>query len=122
MTQDPADTMAYGLFAVTDQQHAPPPLLVDMAVNKVQLQMEVDTGASIFLISEDTYKAFWPTLQRPTLQPSARKLHTYTGEKVEVQGSLTVDVTYGSQQQTLPLLVVAGSGPSLLGRDWLQKI
>ena len=121
-TPDPADTTAYSLFAVTDQQSTAPPLLAGMTVNNVQLQMEVDTGASVSLISEDTYNNLWPTSQRPTLQPSTRKLHTYTGEKLDVQGTLTVDVTYGSQQQTLPLLVVAGSGPSLLGRDWLQKI
>ena len=39
-----------------------------------------------------------------------------------MQGSVTVNVMYGSQSEKLPLLlVVAGNGPSL-GRDWLQKI
>ena len=97
--------------------------MVEMNVNEAPLQMEVDTGASVSLISRDTYTKLWQTshAQRP-LQSSIRKLRTYTGEELDVQGTLAVDVTYGSQQQTLPLLVVAGSGPSLLGRDWLQKI
>ena len=65
----------------------------------------------------------WPNKQqRPKLQSSARRLHTYTGQELEVQGSVTVDVTYNSQQETLALLIVAGKSPSLLGRDWLKKI
>ena len=37
-------------------------------------------------------------------------------------GELEVQVNYGSQSHKLPLLVVAGKGPSLFGRDWLQHI
>ena len=39
-----------------------------------------------------------------------------------VLGSLEVDVVYGDQIATLPLLIIAGDGPSLLGRDWLMKL
>ena len=121
-TEDNTDDTTYNLFAVTEQQTAAPPLMVEMKINQASLSMEIDTGASVSLISQETYKKLWPTPQRPRLQPSARKLRTYTGAELDVQGSLTVDVTYGSQQHTLPLLVVAGTGPSLLGRDWLLKI
>ena len=31
-------------------------------------------------------------------------------------------VRYGSEEHTLPLTVVAGNGPTLLGRDWLSKL
>ena len=97
------------LFTLTE---ATPPLLVDMTVNKVPLQMEVDTGASVSLISRDTYRKLWLNQEwRPKLQPSPRRLRTYTGQELDVQGSATVDVTYGSQSQKLPLLVVAGNGP-----------
>ena len=37
-------------------------------------------------------------------------------------GAITVNVQYHEQSATLPLVVVRGSGPTLLGRDWLQKI
>ena len=117
-----ADSATYSLFTLTEQTEATPPLLVDMTVNKVPLQMEVDTGASVSLISRDTYRKLWLNQERrPKLQPSPRRLRTYTGQELDVQGSATVDVTYGSQSQKLPLLVVAGNGPSLLGRDWIQK-
>ena len=33
-----------------------------------------------------------------------------------------IHVKYGNQQQELEALVVKGSGPNLLGRDWLEVI
>ena len=48
--------------------------------------------------------------------------HLYTGESLEVLGSLSVLVEYGEQKSQLELLVIAGSGPSLLERDWLLAI
>ena len=90
-------------------------------VNGVELQMEVDTGASASIISQTTYQKSWPT-HAPPLQPSNVKLRTYTGEELKVLGSLTTEVQYLNQKARLHLLVVAGSGPSLLGRDWLAKI
>ena len=36
--------------------------------------------------------------------------------------SLEVDVSYDNKMFTLPLLVFQGSGPSLLGCNWLQQI
>ena len=35
---------------------------------------------------------------------------------------MLVNVKYGRQQNQLPVYVVKGNGPSLLGRNWLQKI
>ena len=110
-----ADSAMYSLFTLTEQTEATPPL-VDMIVNKVPLQMEVDTGSSVSLISRDTYRKLWLNKEwRLKLQPSPRRLRTYTGQELDVQG------TCGSQSQKLPLLVVAGNGPSLLGRDWIQN-
>ncbi len=81
--------------------------------------MEVDTGAAVSLVSEKTYRSLFP---RTPLQPSTAKLRTYSGEPLMVQGQQMVQVQYGEQRAKLPLLVVRGSGPSLLGRDWLRII
>ena len=35
---------------------------------------------------------------------------------------MLVNVKYGKQQHQLPVYVVNGNGPSLMGRNWLQKI
>ena len=37
-------------------------------------------------------------------------------------GCANAKVQYKSQMGTLPLIVATGTGPSLLGRDWLQAI
>ena len=82
--------------------------------------MQLDTGASVSIISETTYKSLWS--QPPKLSPSNVKLHTYNGEAIAVLGSLEVEVVYKHQRARLPLLVAKEKGPSLIGRDWLQTL
>ncbi len=44
-------------------------------------------------------------------------------QQILVKGEVTVTVEYGQKQYSgLKLLVVSGSGPSLMGRDWLRVI
>ena len=50
------------------------------------------------------------------------KLKTVTDELVHPIGSLNVEVKYQNQKQILPLTVLPGKTPSLLYRNWLQKI
>ena len=38
-----------------------------------------------------------------------------------MKGTIDVDVTYREQESRLNLLIVAGSGPSLMGRDWISR-
>ena len=56
-----------------------------------------------------------------TLHPSSLVLKTYTDERMEVMGTLNMQVQYGEQKKKL-VLVVGGNGPSLLGRNWLKHI
>ena len=74
----------------------------------------MDTGAEVSIISEDTCKTVFPELQPAK---SNVLLKTYTNEVMKVVGELPVKVQYGEQTETLTLIVVSGSGPSLLGRD-----
>ena len=98
------------------------PMLVTVRVDNADLQMEADTGASASIISEETYQSLWTMWERPPLRSSHARLCTYTGEELKTKGSITVTVEYAGQKERLSLLVVAGTGPSLLGRDWLHKI
>ena len=109
----------YALYRVTT--HTAAPILATVKVNDVSLTVEVDTGASLSLISEETYHQLWPSNQ-PQLRRSEKVLSTYTSESLKVLGSLLVSVEYGVQKSQLELLVIAGSGSSLFGRDWLLKI
>ena len=82
--------------------------------------MELDTGAAVSIISDATRKALFPTAK---LQHSSVNLRTYTGEPIQVAGELLVKVQHGQQEaKQLPLIVVQGKGPSLLGRNWLQYV
>ena len=50
------------------------------------------------------------------------KLRTYTGEELEVCGAIPLRVSYQEKEKNLDLIVVKGTGPSLMGRDWLNEI
>jgi len=61
------------------------PLKVTVCANDVVLTMEVDTGASVSVISEATYSV-WPDHCRPPLLPSNAVLRCYSGQlKVSVR-------------------------------------
>ena len=81
--------------------------------------MDIDTGASLSLISEQTFPELWPSA---TLQQTSIQMKTYTGTPVKVVGIMNATVCYEQQTVTLPLLVVEGVGASLLGHNWLEKM
>ena len=81
--------------------------------------MEIDTGAAVSLISDKTRRCLFPDA---VVQPSHASLRTYSGEVIPVVGQLTVDVLHNTQHASLPLVVVEGEGPTLLGRNWLSRI
>ena len=81
--------------------------------------MELDTGACVSLVSKRTWKNI---LKAPPLESSQIRLKTYSGEPLTVLGQCMVNVDYANKAYRLPLVVVAGKGPSLFGRNWLRKI
>ena len=109
----------YDLFQVNGSSRTQQPLEVPVEIEGRSLIMELDTGASVTLISESVFNKL--CLDKP-LQSSSSRLSTYSGEKLPVLGQLQVNVTCGDQQARLPLNVVAGHGSSLLGRDWLRTL
>ena len=112
----------YSLFNVRTGKPRATPMTVTVTVNQAELRIEVDTGASASVIGEETYNQLWGTKDTPPLRSTTVTLRTYTGEKLNILGTISVDVQYQEQREQLNLLVVAGSGPSLLGRDWLMAI
>ena len=98
------------------------PIEVTVKLNDKATTMEVDTGATLSIMSNHTYKKLWPAGSRPKLRPSTARLSTYTGEKIHVIGQITVCVVYMQQKRQLPLLIVPDEGPTLFGRDWLEHI
>ena len=113
------DTRQYHLDDSTLPKASKSPYLVMLTVDGKQLQSEVDTGASLSLISEETYKEFLPNM---SLQDTTVNLKTYTGTSLKVLGIMHVTVSYGQQSVKLPLLIIEGTGATLMGRNWLEHI
>ena len=109
----------YPLFTIANEGTRP--VVVTLRLDDREIDMEVDTGAAVSLISATTYQTLWAEDRAPELFASSVKLRTYTREVIEVLGAIEVDVRYMDLQERLRLLVVAGDGPSLFGRDWLRK-
>ena len=55
------------------------PLKVTVCANDVDLTMEVDSGASVSVITKATYYCVWPDHCRPPLIPSNAVLRCYSG-------------------------------------------
>lgn len=101
--------------SATDSQ----PFKVEVSVNSVILVMELDTGASVTIVAEDTFRKAFPERQ---LECSNVLLKSYNGELSPVLGKLTCSVDYKGRSSVLPLFVVPGKCPSLLGRDWIEAL
>lgn len=110
--------MEYKLHKVSKSTSADP-IIVPLTLSGQQLNMEVDTGAALSIISEVTQQSLFP---KEKLHSTDIILKTYTDEPLQVKGKLHMKVQYGDQLEKLALIVVAGNGPSLLGRNWLKYI
>ena len=92
---------------------------VTVTVEDRPLVIEVDTGATVSIISEASRTKLFPHLK---LHKSKVVLKTYTDEPIQVKGQLNVHVSYKGQTSPLKLVVVNGAGPNLFGRNWLKYI
>ena len=79
--------------------------------------MELDTGASLSMISQQTFAQIGHIRE---LKPSTVRLTSYSDHEIKVLGTVDVEVSYEGVQKVLPLLIVDGTGPSLFGRNWLM--
>ena len=106
----PADLFFMSLYTISAGQHG---IEVPIKLNNLSVLMELDTGAGISIISEETHAKYFKGVP---LEPSS------TGDPIHVLGQFDVNSRYKSQSAALPLTFVAGAGPSLLGRNWLTEI
>ena len=72
---DPDDD--FKLFQIT-REKSEPSIMVPVKVNGEECSMELDTGASVSIMSEEAWKKRFP--KAAPLEKSAIKLPTYTGE------------------------------------------
>ena len=96
------------------------PLRVTITAYGRKLNMELDTGSAVSVISGDTFKSLFH--DEVKLKPTTISLCSYSGHLLTILGIANLKMTYKSQQFTLPIVVVKGQGPTLSGRNWLQSI
>ena len=119
--QETSPNNEYTLFPVKSQA-ATPPWRTVLTISGTQVEMEIDTGASLSLISKATYDKLQSSATLPPLKSEQIKLHTYTGEEINVLGSVSVTARSETSTLTLPLLVAEGVGPRLIGQIWLTEL
>ena len=78
----------YNLYHVESDRSEP--VRVTVLLNQVEAAMEINTGDSVSIFSDVTYRALWADNARPTLCPSSTKIQTYTGDRIAVTGELPV--------------------------------
>ena len=109
----------YDLFHVNPIRCIPP-LITEVLLNNKSCVMEIDTGASVSLISEGQYNKRFDQ-RKPQINKTNDILRTYSGENLRIID--TIHVLYKSQTvENFPLLVVPDDDPNLLGRNWLMKL
>ena len=95
-----------------------PQIVVNLQLQGTPVEFELDTGAAVSVMAENTFNRLFPEQQ---LQRSSVRLKTYTGAKMHTLGAFGAEVAYGDQDpKQLSLVVVRGNGPTLLGRNWLK--
>ena len=78
-------------------------LIATLEIDEVVVLMEVDTGAAVTLMSEETQKSLFPKVK---LQKPKVRLQTYTTKQLSVLGVLTVQVVYRDYTGSHTLYVV----------------
>ena len=124
-TQDDVkEPSEYALFTVnTCRGSASNLFTLEVLINNQPVDMQIDTGAAVSIMSEATYKQIFAHKRlSPPIEPTSMQLSTYSGEKLQTMGIITVEVLYQKQRCQLKLVIVKQPGPTLLGRDWLSHI
>ena len=79
------------------------PVYAQVQINGKPLTMELNTGAALSIISDETRKAVFPEVK---LRPSDLVLKRYTNESMQVMGTLNVRGQYEDQLKKLVLVVI----------------
>ena len=104
-SEDKQDETSYALFKLSAPREAP--IHVTMTWNQAEVDMEVDTGSSISVMSQSTFMNTWKG-SSPKLQSSDVCEKTYSRESLDVIGSINVDTEYKGQKASLQLQIITG--------------
>ena len=85
--------------------------------------MEIDTGCSVSLLSHTEWARIKEKAPKLTLDTqNVPCLCTYSGHNMQPLGRPLLDVYHNDTHYQLYALVVPGTDPNFLGRDWLSVL
>lgn len=116
---DESDSQLNGIYKVEGTRTRVPALELRVALDGVEVVMEVDSGAAFSLVNERTWARLEP---RAAPRPLRTRLRTWNDSTVSVIGQATVLVQYKDIKRQLNVVVARGSGPNLIGRDWFEAL
>ena len=118
--EDTEDDEVLGIFAANDSAKDGHTLsFVSVLLDQKGCKMHLDTGATVSILRKVLYdQQFnqWP------LRGTKIKLKAHNGVRIPVYGEVYLPVVYEWPELMLPLIVVDGDGPPLLGRNWLEQL
>jgi RNase H-like domain found in reverse transcriptase/Reverse transcriptase (RNA-dependent DNA polymerase)/Integrase zinc binding domain/Integrase core domain len=94
------------------------PVFLDILIENVAIQMEVDTGACLTVISENDYCENFKSI--PMNFSNTNCLQVISGKTVRILGHVPVLVDFNGDIHKLWLTVLDANFKPLLGRNWLK--
>ena len=118
------DTYALNLYNTNTQQPgSEKPYVCTINVCSTPVILEIDTGSSVTLLSHTEWARIKEKAPKLTLDTqNVPCLRTYSGHNIQTLGRTLLDVYHNDTHYQLYALVVPGTGPNLLGRDWLSVL
>ncbi|XP_024887651.1 uncharacterized protein K02A2.6-like [Temnothorax curvispinosus] len=119
--KDGNQTNQIEVICLADTEHATfrEKFMVNVEVNKVNIQFEVDSGAAVSLIGKEQFVKFFKDVQ---IHSTTLRLVTYCGTELEMLGVSNVSVCYKGITNNLEMYVVKGKRKPLLGREWIRQL
>ena len=124
LSQTDADLSELSLYN-TNTQHRDmvKPYECTIKVYSMPVTMEIDTGCLVSLLSHTEWARIKEGAPKLTLDTqNVPCLRTYSGHTIQPLGWTLLDVYHNDTHYQLYALVVPGTGPNLLGRDWLSVL
>ena len=87
------------------------PFHVAVNISGERVLFQLDTAASVSVVGEHIYKT---QMSQFTIAPAGLSLSSYSGDSIDVLGTINVPVEYDGQSDELPLIVVGGDKPAPL--------
>lgn len=85
-------------------------------------EMKINMRSSVTIISWAVLKRAISHIQKRQLRHQQLKLCDYQGNRIPVVGSSKYWVQFGKYDKELPIIVVSGNLPRLLGLHWFEAL